>query len=350
MSRKHHIAGADIIGPYDCVKTIQPQECLVCKHSLRHKVFVCALLLRSQLLWGLLCWLARQVCLLKLRPNLMLQGTHGVWGDEDSPHFCQSASLLSTTASAGDAAKLCTHAIQDPAYSCGHKDIPIARRRSFPGSPSVHWWSPVMSSLLLPYYTPDMISAKKADMLAISLFTCSFLVFSSDSVLHTLPYARAEWELYTDNSQEAHVSHSWMPYQAKKAYQFDFVAGGVLQGLPLIESPIFEECGMFIRELLIDFSKAQAWGLEFSLDFLQAETRECFTSLWDPVRQGDVPLDRRILLLSILLEYVKAWKSAMQNPPKYPDFKAQVLPQIWNVQKMFSMLALSILFLAWFGN
>ena len=80
-----------------------------------------------------------------------------------------------------------------------------------------------------------------------------------------------------------------------------------------------------MRELLEGFSKAHVWVIGFSTDLQQTKTREQYMSMWDPICQKHTPLDRRIVLLSILQEYLKAWKMAMQKPPDCPKVRAQVL-------------------------
>lgn len=80
----------------------------------------------------------------------------------------------------------------------------------------------------------------------------------------------------------------------KQKLKFAFVAGGILQGLPLFESSLFQECTTFVRELLEGFSKAHVWVIGFSTDLQQTKTREQYMSMWDPICQKHTPLDRRI--------------------------------------------------------
>ena len=57
-----------------------------------------------------------------------------------------------------------------------------------------------------------------------------------------------------------------------------------------------------------------------------------FDSVWNPISQKNEPLAARIALLSILVEFVKGWRTALQTPLQDRELRVQVLSCISTVE------------------
>lgn len=86
-----------------------------------------------------------------------------------------------------------------------------------------------------------------------------------------------------------------------------------------------------MQEFVKSLAKAHAWDqTEFHMDFEQEvypefKTGKYFDSVWDAVSQEEIPLERRVALLSIFLEYINVWRTAMQTSQKNREYRLQVL-------------------------